>query len=495
LKVAFAHEFECNLEAPPPDISSAYPLVLDLDGTLFRTDLLLEALLHYLKRHPLGLILCLLWVCKGIAHLKHELAKRVDIAVELLPVNEALVVYARDAAERGRVVIAATAASRLLATKACSRFSFICEIIASDDETNLKGPRKADALVQRFPAGFSYAGDAVADLSVWRAATLGIFAGKDQRLLSRMSEITALEADFSHRPSSIRQWLKAIRLHQWTKNALVFLPLLLAGHLLDAEGWAACAGAFFALGVSASATYVINDLLDLEADRQHWTKSSRPFASGNISIPHGILGSVVLLTIGVSLAFLSGGPAVLAALLLYCSITLAYSLYLKRVPVLDVAVLAALFTMRLGVGAVAAHVRLSSWLGVFSMFLFLSLALAKRSTEINRKSASSANTAHGRGYVAADAPLVASLGVSAALASVVVMVLYLIQEAFVDVLYRSPQLLWAAPVLIGLWLGRVWLLCGRGCLNDDPVAFAVTDRTSLCLGLGVFASFLGAALV
>ena len=175
--------------------------------------------------------------------------------------------------------------------------------------------------------------------------------------------------------------------------------------------------------------------------------------------------------------------------------TLAYSVRLKRIPVLDVTMLAALFTLRLGVGAVAADVRLSAWLGVFSMFLFLSLALAKRSTEIGRKTGSTAAPAYGRGYVAADGPLVASLGASSALGAVLVMVLYLINEAFVGSLYRSPQLLWAAPVFIGLWLGRVWLLCGRGILHDDPVAFAVTDRTSIALGFGVLASFASAALL
>jgi 4-hydroxybenzoate polyprenyltransferase len=201
------------------------------------------------------------------------------------------------------------------------------------------------------------------------------------------------------------------------------------------------------------------------------------------------------LTAGLTLALLTGGFPVLGALLLYCALTLTYSVYLKRIPILDVVLLATLFTMRLGIGAVAAQVRLSAWLGVFSMFLFLSLALAKRSTEITRKCAAGASSANGRGYLAADAPLIASLGVSSAIGSVLLMVLYLIQEAFGDALYRSPQLLWAVPMFIGLWLGRIWLLCGRGSLNDDPVAFAVTDRISIYLGAGVLISFGAAAVI
>ena len=495
MKVALAFEFDGSAEATVSDVGTAFPLVIDLDGTLLRTDLLLESILHYLKRNPLGIFMMLWWVCRGIARLKHELATRSDLRVDLLPINEELVDHAREAARLGRPVIVATAANRTLAEKVCARFEFIGEVLASSARTNFKGQRKAAALSERFPQGFAYAGDSRADLAVWSEARLGIFAGRDPRLLDRLQRATTLEADFAAPRQRPRDWVRACRLHQWAKNALVFLPLMLAGHLLDQRGWTACLGAFLAMGVVASATYLVNDLLDLEADRQHWSKRSRPIANGTIGIPHAVIGAIVLLAAGLGLAVASGGPGLAAALLLYCTVTLGYSLYIKRIPVLDVTTLAALFTLRLGIGAVAAEVRLSAWLAVFSMFLFLSLALAKRSTEMGRKCGSEALPSHGRGYLAADAPLVASLGVSSALGAVLLMVLYLINEAFVGTLYRSPDLLWAAPVFIGLWLGRVWLLCGRGLLHDDPVAFAVTDRTSIALGLGVVASFGGAALI
>ncbi len=350
-------------------------------------------------------------------------------------------------------------------------------------------------LNERFPAGFAYAGDSAADKAVWREARFGVFAGRDPRLLARMQDVTLLEADFSQRRAAFSSWLRAVRLHQWAKNGLVFLPLLLAGHLLDKIGWLTCVAAFLAMGLTASGTYLINDLLDLDADRQHWTKRNRPFASGQIQIPHAVAAATSLVGSGLTLAFLGGGLPLLGALLLYCTATIAYSLYLKRVPILDVTTLAALFTMRLGVGSIAAAVRLSSWLAVFSMFLFLSLALAKRSTEIGRKIASGAGSAHGRGYIAADAPLINSLGVSTAFGAVLMMVLYLVHEAFGNALYKTPEILWGAPVFIGLWLGRVWLLCGRGILHDDPVSFAVTDRISIALGCGVVASFAAAALI
>jgi len=477
-----------------PSVCTDYPLVLDLDGTLLRTDLLLEAALQYAKKSPHTAFLLIWWALKGIAHLKHQLAQRTDLAIELLPVNEQLLSYARRTADEGRTVVAATAANIELAGKVCSRFTFIDEVIASCERTNLKGARKAEALSARFPDGFAYAGDTHADLAVWREARFGVFAGRDGRLLDRLAKVTSLEADFSTRQATVRDWMRALRLHQWAKNGLLFLPLLLAGAVFDPTRWIACVAAFVAIGLTASGTYLINDLLDLEADRQHWTKRNRPFAAGLIGIPQGIVAAACLLAAGVTIAALGGGLPVVGLLLLYCAVTLGYSLHLKRVPVLDVTILASLFTLRLVLGAAAAEVPISSWLLVFSMFLFLSLALAKRSTEIGRKSAA-AVASHGRGYIAADAILVAGLGVSAAVAAIQVLVLYLINEAFSNTLYGLPQLLWAAPVFIGLWLGRVWLLCGRGILNDDPVVFAVSDKISILLGVGVFASFAGAALI
>lgn len=496
MKAVFAKELK-SAEAQDVQSSANYPLVLDLDGTLLRTDLLLEAALQYVKRQPLGAFMLLWWACRGIAYLKHQLASRTELAVQQLPINERLAGYAREAAANGRTVIAATAANRELATKVCARFSFIIEVLASCGSVNLKGSRKAAALSERFPEGYVYAGDAAADLTVWRSARGGIFAGRNQGVLKQLSSTTHLEADFSVPSATLADWRKALRLHQWAKNGLLFLPLMLAGQLLDPARWLACVAAFFALGLTASATYLINDLLDLEADRQHWTKRNRAVAAGLITIPQAIAVSAVLLVSGITLAAVGAGLPVIGLLLLYCAVTLSYSLYLKRVPVLDVTVLASLFTLRLVLGAAAAQVRISAWLLVFSMFLFLSLALAKRSTEIGRKGSSAPmeGATHGRGYVAADAALVAGLGASSALAAVHVMVLYLINDAFSDVLYRFPQLLWATPVLIGLWLGRVWLLCGRGILHDDPVVFAVSDKVSLVLGAGVFASFAGAALI
>lgn len=498
MSAAFAFEFDRAQEVPAPAVARAYPLVLDLDGTLLRTDLLLETAVQSLKRRPLGIFLLLAWLIRGIPHLKHQLASRCELAVDLLPINERLVQYARAEAEKGRLVVVATAANAALAARVCARFAFVGEVLASCEQRNLKGARKAEALAERFPHGYAYAGNAATDLHIWRQARFGLFAGSDGRLLRRMSEATAVEGEFATPKATLRSWLRACRVHQWAKNGLLFLPLLLAGGALDLQAWFACAGAFLAIGLVASGTYIINDLLDLEADRQHWSKRNRPFAAGLIGIPQAVFASGLLLLAGLVVAGATGGLPVLGLVALYCAVTLGYSLHLKRVPLLDAVVLAGLFTLRLALGAAAAGVPLSAWLGVFSMFLFLSLALAKRSTEIARKAAAAcpaAGATYGRGYLPADAPLVAALGLAAAVAAVLVNVLYLVDEAFSARLYASPQLLWAVPVLIGLWLGRVWLLCGRGLLNDDPVTFAMTDRISLALGVGVVLSFVGAGLV
>lgn len=467
------------------------PLVLDLDGTLLRTDLLLESCLRLVRRQPLALFLILVWALRGRAMLKHRLAERAEVAVDLLPISQALHDYAHAAAASGRAVIVATAANRRLAEQVCERFGFVSMLLSSDESVNLKGRTKAAALQARWPGGFAYAGDSAADFHVWRCASAGIFAGRDARLAARLQRTTQTEAIFLAPRASLAVWMRGLRLHQWVKNLLIFPPLLLAGHLTDLPAIAACMLAFVAMGLVASGSYLINDLMDLDEDRRHRTKRHRPLAAGLIRIGEGATAAVLLVTAGLVLAAVAGGIVAVLLLAAYCAVTLAYSFRLKRVPVLDVTVLAGLFTIRLVIGAAVAQVALSSWLAVFSMFLFLSLALAKRFTELSWVTAvnDQDGAMPGRGYVAADRAFVQALGVAAAAISVMILVFYLMEEAFPRQLYGLPQLLWSAPILIGLWLGRIWLLCGRGTLADDPVLFAVRDRTSIAIGGALVLSF------
>ncbi len=473
--------------------SAPIPLVLDLDGTLIATDLLAETLLLFLKAQPLRVFAVLVWLLRGKAHLKRRLAQAVSLDVAGLPVRETVVDLALAAAAEGRPVYLATASDEALVAPLSARLPFLSGVIGSDGAVNLKGALKAQALAERFPDGFDYVGDSTADLPVWRRARRAIYVGASAALAKALrgekaeAEVLAVE-----RPTP-RVWAKALRLHQWSKNALLFVPIVLGGKALDLQAWSACLLGFLAMGLLASATYVLNDLLDLAEDRAHWTKRNRAFASGKISlwtglalVPLGLVGGAVLGALA--------GWAALGGLGAYLALTVLYSFRLKREPIVDIATLGGLFTLRLAIGVLCADVAWSAWLLVFSMFVFTSLSFAKRFTELERLAARGGERSAGRGYVARDRPMVLALGVSLSSAAVLVMVMYLIEEAFRAKYYGLPQALWVLPIVLALWLGRVWLLCGRGELNDDPVAFAVRDRVSLVLG-GVIGLALLAALV
>ncbi len=475
--------------------ADAPPLALDFDGTLVRTDLLFEKVLRYLKRGPWRIAQLGLWALQGRAALKRNLAARVNLDAALLPKRDDVIAYARGQAESGRVVIVATAADRDVARAMVAQIApFVSEVLGSDGETNLKSRAKADALAARFPQGFAYAGDSNADIKVWRKAKAAVFAGRSRRLERSAERITAMEATLPDASPRLSTWIRAFRVHQWAKNLLVFAPLLLSGLAGDPNAWLVSAIGFFGLSLAASATYILNDLIDIDDDRAHWSKRNRPFASGDLTIASGMIAAPLTLAAGVALLSLSGNAAALGILFAYLAISLSYTFRLKRVPILDAAILGALFSLRLGLGAALVQVPPSPWLFVFSMMLFTSLSFAKRATEVNRMVERGIATAPGRGYKAADGPVTIALGVSLGMIAVLVMVLFLIQEVERRHIYSAPEALWLTPVLLGLWLGRVWLLLGRGELNDDPVAFAIRDRISLALGAGVLAAFAAALL-
>ncbi len=472
----------------------AIPLVIDLDGTLLSTDTLHESFLLFLKRRPTAAWQIPGWALSGRATVKNHLADVVtDKDVATFPARMALVTLAESEAARGRKIVLATAADSSIAEKIRARFSFIQEIVASSGGHNLKGAAKAEALAALFPDGFIYAGDSAADIHVWNQATAAVFVGSSPALKRQIEARTELAASL---PSPLFNFLalrRALRAHQWAKNALVFVPLILGGKAHDASAWVHALAGFFALSLLASATYLLNDLWDLAEDRQHWSKKTRPIASGQLPISAALLlvalGGIAAFTIAAL-----NGPACVAVLALYLVASLAYSFWLKREPIVDILMLAGLFTMRLGLGVVVAGVAFSPWLFVFSMFIFLSLSAAKRQTEITRMVAHGLRETPGRGYRADDAPLVLTIGVGAMLATVLVMVIYLIADAFPESFYKHSAFLWGFPVVIFLWLARIWLLCHRGQLNDDPVAFALKDRLSLFYGTLMVALF-GAALL
>lgn len=476
------------------DDDLSLPLVLDLDGTLIAVDSLHEAFFLFLKRNGRAAWRAPFWTLKGRAVVKERLATEVtDSDVEAFPVNAELLAFSQREAERGREIVLATAADRSIAEKVTKRFPFIARVVASDGRRNLRGAAKAEVLSELYPHGFIYAGDSASDIHVWHRAKGAIVASSSPRLLERAKKATAVLGTFPRRALGFSGLRRALRLHQWAKNALVFVPLALGGKLLEPAAWIAATQAFFAMSLLASATYLLNDLWDLSEDRQHWSKRHRPLASGQLSISLGV-GLIALFGLGAFGLALAGGVGCTAMLLLYLSLSLAYSFRLKREPIIDVFALAALFTTRLALGAVVVDVAFSPWLFVFSMFIFLSLSLAKRQTEIVRMVERGKESAAGRGYRASDAPMVLAMGVASMVATVLIMVIYLIEDAFPKGIYHHPFFLWGFAPILFLWLSRIWLKCHRGELNDDPVAYALKDKASLGYAAAMACVFVAALL-
>ena len=331
-------------------------------------------------------------------------------------------------------------------------------------------------------------------MAVWRkAASIGV-AGASRAVAAsarRLDKPVEIELDTGS--TSLRAWRKGLRLHQWSKNILVFVPLVLAHELTDVWAWAKVLTGFLCMGIMASATYLVNDLADLSSDRRHRSKQFRPLASGALPIRSALLviGPMIVVSLGV-MAWLS--PAAALCLVVYAGFTLSYSLRLKRVAMLDITILGLLYTIRLIMGQILAAAPGSTWLLTFSMFFFCSMALTKRHSEIEVASASGLTELRGRGYRVKDAPLTLSMGVAFSAASILIVVLYLTGEAFPSGLYRHPHRLWVVPILLHLWLARVWLLAHRGEMNDDPVAFALRDRFSILLGVVLGATFVAAVI-
>lgn len=300
-----------------------------------------------------------------------------------------------------------------------------------------------------------------------------------------------LEAAIIERKGLALPLLKSLRLHQWAKNFLIFVPLVLAGKFQSSEAWTACILGFLAFGFLASATYLINDLKDIPFDRLHWSKCARPLANGDLPMAAALAaaGAGAAISLAIAAGIDRGAVLILG---IYAVLTLSYSMSLKRVPMLDVFIIAAMFTLRLVLGIHLAKVAASPWLLVFSMFVFLSLSLGKRYTEVGRALTLGRERIAGRGYLAKDGPLLFGLGLSTGVGAVLITILYLLNEAFAAGFYKSPLLLWAMPGVLFLWLGRYWLLAGRDMLHDDPLEYAVKDRVSLGLGAAMAAIFVGA---
>jgi len=469
------------------------PLVVDLDGTLIRTDLLVESFFTLLKRNILFVFLLPLWLLKGKAHLKYKIAQRVDIDAGLLPYHEEFLDYLKAEHAAGRRLVLATASNEKFAEAIALNLAIFHDVLASNATVNLSGWRKLKRLRELFGNhGFHYAANAMIDLPLWEAADRALLVNPERGVKTAAERQSQVDRVFDDRTSSLlKPYLKALRLHQWLKNLLIFIPLVMAHRFGEPLLVSQAMLAFVVFGLCASSVYLLNDLLDLPDDRQHPTKRNRPFAAGSISIVNGALLIPSLLIGAFSLALLLPIEFV-AVLALYYTITLAYSLKLKRAVLVDVLTLAGLYTIRIIAGATAVSVVPSFWLLAFSMFLFLSLAFVKRFTELLAMQQEKKTKSSGRGYTMIDLETLSQFGSASAYMSILVLALYINSEAVRD-LYTHPEVIWfLCPLLLYLVM-RIWLLARRDQLHEDPVVFVIQDRRSQWL-VGVGAILLWLAI-
>jgi 4-hydroxybenzoate polyprenyltransferase/phosphoserine phosphatase len=472
------------LAPPESSLETVRPLCVDLDGTLVKSDTLVDSLLVLARTHPAQLLAVPAQIMRGKAACKAFVTSHVMLDVVHLPYNRKLLQFLNQERARGRAIYLATGADTRLAEQVAAHLGLFTGVLGSDGSTNLTGNRKLDRLRSQLGnLPFDYIGNDVPDLPLLACATETMVANPSLRLRLRM-RARGMQPDraFAERGNPFRSVIRALRIHQWSKNLLIFLPLLLA-HQVPINLFLSGLLAFCCFSLAASSAYIVNDLLDIESDRRHPQKRSRPFASGDLSALTGLFIAFSFLLLAVAGARLLP-VAFFLWLLLYLATTLAYTWYLKRIALVDVLVLSGLYTLRLLAGSAATQSHISHWLAGFSVFLFFSLAMVKRFAELQNLRASGLPPHNGRGYLVSDIDQLRSFGTSSAFAAVMVFAIY-ISGSDVTLLYRRPQLLWLIMPFMILWLCRVWLLASRGELNEDPLVFALTDRASLLIGVAV----------
>lgn len=456
------------------------PIAVDLDGTLTPSDLLVEHMMLILKRQPWMILAFPLWLLRGRLYFKNKIAELSPTNPQI-PFRGELIEYLKIEKRRGRPVYLVTASPQLWADQIIAGHENLFDgAWGTDGRVNLKGAAKAKLLTERLGAqSFIYVGDSLADWPVYQAAGAALPIGK-KTYIDRVTESFQVETQFLHPVAGWKTWAKAIRVHQWAKNSLVFLPMFLA-HRLDLQSFMASVFAFFSLSFMASSIYIVNDLLDLESDRQHPKKSSRAFASGALSPLTGLLISMLCLLVSVLISLLL--PWEFAAVLLtYFVITNFYSFSLKSKLLLDVVTLAGLFTLRIFAGSAATGIAISEWLLAFSIFIFFSLAMLKRYIEILRLKEHGKESLLGRAYQVNDQGMISATGVASGFMAALVLTIYLNQAAAAN-LYTHPQWLLGVTVLMMYWISRIWILSHRGQVHDDPIVFALRDRQSLIVGI------------
>ena len=458
---------------------------MDLDGTILIGDSFLESFLLLVGAHPWYIFLIPFWFLRGKAALKHEISRRVRLNVSTLPVRGELIEFLRQQKLSGRRLILATGADRKIALAVAEHFGFFDAVLASDGATNLTGAKKKEAIREIVGrSSFDYIGNAKDDIPAWNAASTAILVGPSPGLLETVRKTTAVGGVIQSSKNYTGSLWRSLRPEHWIKNLLVFVPIVMAHALHDELKLVRVGIAFVSFSLCASGVYLLNDLFDLEADRVHPKKKLRPLASGMLPVQVGLISAPLLLLAGFLVAAQLPTKLLLGTVLIYAAATTLYSTYVKRIPILDVLLLTALYLIRILGGGIAADVHVSPWLIAFSMFLLLSLAFSKRQAELIDQAMSGevpAGTSR-RGYRAQDTGILEQFGVASGYLSVLVLALY-VNGPDVTKLYRHPQVIWLACPMVLFWISRVWFLASRNELSEDPVVFAARDPISYLLGM------------
>jgi 4-hydroxybenzoate polyprenyltransferase len=469
---------------------SSIPLIVDLDGTLVKSDTLQEAFVRLLSRQPLDALRALFAIRRGRAAFKAAVANFVLPDPKTAPIDETVLYRIKQARTEGRKVYLATASDKRVALAIADSIGEFDGVFASDEVINLKGKVKADRLVAAFGLhGFDYIGNDRADIPVWLAARSALVVRPSNKVARRINREIKDSVILTTREAALFPILWALRPHQWLKNTLVALPSL-AAHALDPAALFTILVAFTSFSLSASSVYVINDMLDLENDRAHPEKRYRPLAAGRMPLSQAIVLVCILAALSIGLALLLP-PVFILVLAGYFALAMSYAFYLKRKLMIDVVALAALYGIRVVAGGAATGVVLSHWLVGFCFFIFLSLALMKRTTEIILLPETSVDNIKGRNYRRTDLPTINALTAASGFVAVLIFALYM-SSPEVRLLYRNPDLLWGVGVILVYWLGRAFFMTGRGQMRQDPVVFAATDRVSLQAAAAIGAIVLAA---
>lgn len=458
------------------NMTNGMPLIVDLDGTLTPSDTLVESVIKLVKQSPFNLLRLPIWLLSGKSRFKNAIAEHTQFSAEYLPYNESLLAYLRNEKAKGRKIVLATAAHRSIAESVSVHLGLFDLVLATDTNLNLKGRAKLQAIEDAVGKHFVYAGDSLADLPIWKAATAAILVGVTKKISKIIQLDTPIEQDFPKKRAGFAVWARALRIHQWLKNLLLFVPLLTAFSFLEIEKIATMMLAFLAFSLVASATYIVNDLWDLENDRAHPRKRLRPFANARLPISHGLVVAAGALALAFTLAA-ALPTGFFLMLVLYLILTSVYSWVLKEYVLLDVLMLSILYTLRILAGSVAIGVAVSSWLMAFSVFIFLSLALVKRCAELVSHEHNGVTASKGRDYRVTDLVVLWPLGLGAALSSVVVFGLF-ISAPDTQLRYATPQILWLVAIGLIYWLARLWIKTSRSEMHDDPLIYAIKDRGS-----------------